>query len=102
MEIMYFLGGFVTASLIGVCICKFYCHFQRKFMSRKWYQVDKIVPTLAKDMWLVDFLHDDGGKAYGYCKKEPPADVDVKNLRVYVKHFNNHICLYHVHWEIFD
>jgi len=102
MGIMYFVGGFISASLIAVGIYKLYCYFQRKFMSKKWYQVAKIEPSPTKGVWLVDFLHDDGSKAYGYCKKEPPADVDIKNLRVYVKHFNNQICLYHVHWEIFD
>ena len=102
MEWCYFACGFISASLIAVGVYKIYCFLQTKFMSRKWYKVDKIVSSPTAGIWLVDFLHDDGTKAYGYCKKEPPAGVDVKNLKVYVKHMNTKICLYHVYWEIFD
>ncbi len=101
MAIMYFLCGFVTALLLFICLCRIYGGLCRKFQAKKWYQVSKIVSSPTQGIWLVDFLHDDGGVGCGYCKKEPPANVDVKNLKVYVKHFNTKICLYHVHWEVF-
>ena len=102
MEWCYFVCGFLSAFLFVVVAYKIYRFLEGKFIVKKWYRVDKIVPSPTVGIWLVDFLHDDGSKAFGYCKKEPPADVPIERIKVYVKHMNTKICLYHVYWEVFD
>ena len=96
-----FWWGFGTALLLVAVLYGLYNWLIPKFFGVMWYQVVEVNQSnSSKDVWNVSFLLDNQHIYYGYCKKRPPQDVDPKQLRVRIKHFNEKRGLYHVHWEV--
>ncbi len=91
--------GFVAALFLVWFTYKVYELLKQKLGGNRWYRVVDVQPFSMPGYWSVEFMLADH-HVFGYCKKQPPQEVNPRELMVRIKHFNSKNGLYHLHWEV--
>lgn len=72
---------------------------KRKLGGNNWYPVEGFYKDQSREgYWFMDYKFGDQ-IVRGYVKKEPPREIDVKDLRVRIKHSNLKNGMHHLFWE---
>lgn len=94
-----FILGILATLFVLAWIQKILQFIKRKLGGNNWYQVIGFCKDLSREgYWFVDYKFGNH-IVRGYVKKEPPRDINVKDLRVRVKHTNLKNGMHHLFWE---